>query len=728
LRKIYSLAIVVFLSAAILGFSFINKGKTDDPTSSKAPFVTTNLDNLIVGAKYVPDNVNAVWTESFDGTTFPPTGWLKTQESGTATWARVTAGTYPVCATHSGAGMIGFNSFSASTGTCSMVSAVFSLTSGAAKLGFWMYRDAGYATTADLVNFMINTTATSTGATLLGTINRSKSLAPVETGADGWYYYEFSIPGSFNTATNYIILQAVSAYGNDIYVDDVAVNLLLANDVGMVSVDVSSPMMPGTITPKATVKNFGSAVQTFPVTMSITPGSYTSTQNVTSLAAGGTYQASFASWTPTVGTYTVKVITQLGTDLDRTNDTLVKTVLVSNAAWTAGLAMTSGSYMGTGASYVRNDSAWIYCFGGNAPNLTSNYIYNVRANTWSTGAALINSGIVQTTATLKDTIYMIGGYGAGTTPTTIFDKYNVRTNTWTSGTPLPTVNGWGKAVGYQDSIIYLAGGYDGTNVLATVKMYNSNTNSWRDATPLPAGTIGAAFMRTGDTLVYTCGATISAPVSTTYIGVISQTNRANITWTTGAPYPAGAMYRFDGATWEPGQVIVGGGSPTTAWTPATPCPAYTYKPSTNTWTALPNLTTPVLGAYTGSVKYSNFYKFVIASGYTGAVSNGVQIYTDVITGVVNTSTEIPKEYSISQNYPNPFNPTTKINFALPKSGFVSLKIYDLLGREVASLVNEVKSAGQYTADFNASQFTSGIYFYKIEANGFSQVKKMMLIK
>jgi N-acetylneuraminic acid mutarotase len=305
----------------------------------------------------------------------------------------------------------------------------------------------------------------------------------------------------------------------------------------------------------------------------------------------------------------------------------------------------------------------------------------------------------------------------------------MRTNTWTSGTPLPTVNGWGKAVGYQDSIIYLAGGYDGTNVLTNVKMYNSNSNSWREASPLPAGTIGAAFMRTGDTLVYVGGATLSAPVATTYVGVISQTNRSTITWTTGADYPAGAMYRFDGASWEPGQVIVGGGSPSTAWTPATPCPAYSYKPSTNTWTALPNLTTPVLGAFTGAVKYSNLYKFVLASGYTGAAaSTGVQIYTDVLTGIINTSTEIPKEFSISQNYPNPFNPTTKINFALPKSGFVSLKIYDLLGREVATLVNEVKSAGQYTANFNASQFTSGVYFYKIESNGFSQVKKMMLIK
>ncbi|MFZ4592192.1 MAG: T9SS type A sorting domain-containing protein, partial [Ignavibacteria bacterium] len=77
---------------------------------------------------------------------------------------------------------------------------------------------------------------------------------------------------------------------------------------------------------------------------------------------------------------------------------------------------------------------------------------------------------------------------------------------------------------------------------------------------------------------------------------------------------------------------------------------------------------------------------------------------------------------------NPFNPVTKINFALPKQGLVTLKIYDVLGREVRTLVNEVKSVGNYSVDFNASEFSSGIYFYKLESEGFSDIKRMMLIK
>ena len=99
----------------------------------------------------------------------------------------------------------------------------------------------------------------------------------------------------------------------------------------------------------------------------------------------------------------------------------------------------------------------------------------------------------------------------------------------------------------------------------------------------------------------------------------------------------------------------------------------------------------------------------------------------VPTGLNNNS-EKPDKFSLSQNYPNPFNPVTKINYSIPKQGFVTLKVYDLIGREVRTLVNEVKASGSYSVDFNASELSSGVYFYKIQAGDFTETKKMMLIK
>lgn len=97
-----------------------------------------------------------------------------------------------------------------------------------------------------------------------------------------------------------------------------------------------------------------------------------------------------------------------------------------------------------------------------------------------------------------------------------------------------------------------------------------------------------------------------------------------------------------------------------------------------------------------------------------------------ITGVQNTST--PTSYELSQNYPNPFNPVTAIRFSIPKDQLVKLSIYDITGKEVAVLVNEVKRAGSYIVEFNAGNLASGVYFYKLSAGEFSSVKKMMLVK
>jgi hypothetical protein len=90
--------------------------------------------------------------------------------------------------------------------------------------------------------------------------------------------------------------------------------------------------------------------------------------------------------------------------------------------------------------------------------------------------------------------------------------------------------------------------------------------------------------------------------------------------------------------------------------------------------------------------------------------------------------EMPSRFILSQNYPNPFNPSTTINFALPKSGQVELKIYNTLGQEVASLINEEKSAGTYSAQWNAGNVASGVYFYQLKAGEYSDTKKLLLIK
>jgi len=115
-----------------------------------------------------------------------------------------------------------------------------------------------------------------------------------------------------------------------------------------------------------------------------------------------------------------------------------------------------------------------------------------------------------------------------------------------------------------------------------------------------------------------------------------------------------------------------------------------------------------------------------------ALTNGTQ-WTSIdpspcIVGIRQESSIVPDNYSLSQNYPNPFNPVTIIKFELPKQSYVKLTVFDILGREITTLVNSMKSAGTYIVDFDGSSLSSGIYYYRLETKDFTDVKKMMLLK
>ena len=102
--------------------------------------------------------------------------------------------------------------------------------------------------------------------------------------------------------------------------------------------------------------------------------------------------------------------------------------------------------------------------------------------------------------------------------------------------------------------------------------------------------------------------------------------------------------------------------------------------------------------------------------------------SEAITSVSHTHQDLPLHFSLGQNYPNPFNPTTTISFALPSRSLVTLKVFDLLGREVATIVSGEMSAGNYSKQWNASKFASGVYFYRLEAGSYTETKKLLLLK
>jgi hypothetical protein len=142
------------------------------------------------------------------------------------------------------------------------------------------------------------------------------------------------------------------------------------------------------------------------------------------------------------------------------------------------------------------------------------------------------------------------------------------------------------------------------------------------------------------------------------------------------------------------------------------------------WNSFTDGLTPAVMVFDLSISLSNRKIRAVTHG------NGVfeRKLLDGSVGIISSSSNIPEEFTLYQNYPNPFNPLTHLEFGISKLEFVSLKVFDILGKEVMTLVNETKPAGKYSVTFDGSNLSSGIYFYKIEAGDFIKVKRMALIK
>jgi hypothetical protein len=130
------------------------------------------------------------------------------------------------------------------------------------------------------------------------------------------------------------------------------------------------------------------------------------------------------------------------------------------------------------------------------------------------------------------------------------------------------------------------------------------------------------------------------------------------------------------------------------------------------------------GAVSDSMWQPSYHKGILL----GCIIDGTVYGDTTVVSVEDETPNLPTEFSLSQNYPNPFNPSTKIKYQIPDLSFVTIEVFDVLGNEIAILVNEELSAGEYEVEFNASSRPNGVYFYRLQAGSFIETKKMVLLK
>lgn len=374
--------------------------------------------------------------------------------------------------------------------------------------------------------------------------------------------------------------------------------------------------------------------------------------------------------------------------------------------------------------------------------------YTIVGNEWRPTSALPGPKAGGDLVAAAGRIFYIGGgnitYTSGTPEQYV---YNPSTGAWSTIANIPIPVTGNVAESYQDSLIYcISGGWD--TYITTVQVYRILSNTWTTATSLPSGKGRRSFAGglDGNKIYVACGYSNNFR-NDFIIGTINPLNPLQISWTSG-PHLAINSSR-------PGGTAIGGRfyvvlGETTVNQNGNDSMAI-WDTTAASWSYVDGK--PFRGSnYWGVVSASFVYcqgkpgvKIWVPGGALGTSSiRPLDVFSDTclpgcsvnLTGISANGNNTPADFSLLQNYPNPFNPSTTISYLLPTASNVSLRVYDVSGRQVSVLVNEYKPAGKYSVKFDdIDNLASGVYFYSIEAfpagsqtGKFRDTKKMLLVK
>jgi len=373
------------------------------------------------------------------------------------------------------------------------------------------------------------------------------------------------------------------------------------------------------------------------------------------------------------------------------------------------------------------EDEFLYVAGGRDNNSTTVgtfEIYNMATDSWTTGPQC-SPRWAHGGAVLDGYVYIFGSDGS-MTPNTSAQRYNIATSTWETLVNMPNGDGWVCGAAAAGKVYCIGGSSNST----AMREYDPATNTWALKTPVPhARTYSTAVG--ANNLIYVVGGDGSGNRVDVY-------DPATDTWTAETNSPGNISWPQMGVA--PGYIFVIGGTPQSTpvqyqnqvwrgqvgepqepWISVTP-ESGTVEPQESQLITVDFLmpdTAEVGDVYTADIIIEN-------NTITPTIT--IPVTVNIVPSVGDPGDILPLDYALYQNYPNPFNPTTLIRFDLRERSHVVLEIFNILGQKVATVVDRTMDAGHYTATFDASKMASGVYFYRISANDFRDLKKMVLIR
>ncbi len=531
------------------------------------------------------------------------------------------------------------------------------------------------------------------------------------------------------------------------YIDDVKLIVPLAHDAMVKNILINPEYVAGTpFAPQATLKNFGLNSETFDATCEIKlNGTSIYNQNCTAvtLNAGAEQVVSFPDFTPPAANdlYEISVTTNLTGDLDLTNDS--QTGGFDTYTTPRGMVLLE---IGTGT--------WCqYCPGasmGAHDLLTNGKDVAVVKN--HNGDTFTNSY-----SNARNTYYGITGY-----PTAFFDGVKSvvgGSNTVSMYTTYLPIYEERKAKNsaYSVEIFGNNNGLDYSVTVRVKKLANVPASYSNLVLHLALTETDIPFNWQGQTMVYNAQRLMAPNELGTALDFSSgNTVDINLNFTLNANWIADNCELVSFIQNLDGKEILQGSKVTLPELTVLPVEltSFTAKSSSNqvslTWTTATEINNSGFEIQkstdgsefvsvgfikgNGTTTEPKAYSFVDnhLNNVTGKLYyrlkqidyNGAFNYSDIVEVVI----DLPLEYSLNQNYPNPFNPSTKIKYSVPEQNLVSIVVYGVTGEEIATLVNEVKEAGNYEIEFNALQLSSGVYFYRMTSGDFTSVKKLSVLK
>ena len=546
----------------------------------------------------------------------------------------------------------------------------FNIESGSLPVG-WLHRVLGNNAAADLQN------AIQQGWFAIGF---------TDWDFEATYYIDFQ--GWAETNVPYLVVDCTSP---------------TPHDVGTLSIDVPYYINPGIVHPKATVFSNSNTTETFDVTMTITSGGYSSTKTVTDLLPGGSQQVTFDDWNVTFGNYRIEACTQLGTDPNSANDCKMKDV----GCWPAdvlldqppnqvnglfadetcslcptGQQTVADNFVYTG--YFYNGIEEIVIWGGyypeDIPNTTDDFTIILHADAGGQPGAVIDSlSGLQPSSRVQTGVILFGTHEYMFTFEMLFGFF------------LPTGNAtyWIELFNNSSpsgNFYWETGNLDATHGVAGSAWYTTTPGTnWNYDPVTDMSILVKTWQLIPVELVSFQGSANGSDVNLNWMTATETNNRGF------------EVQRSSGGEFESLSFVEGHGT-------TTEIQAYSYTDR--------NVNS---GSYSYRLKQVDF--------------DGTFEYSDI----VEVDVLAPAVFALDQNYPNPFNPTTKITFSLAVDSKINLTVFNVLGQEVATLVNTNLVAGAHNVNFDASSLNSGVYLYRIEAVGidgtnFVDVKKTILTK